>query len=105
MSALKIVRLLSIAVAVVGAFTAIPQAALVMAVLGLVGGYMSDEADKGNRTYFLVLAVALGTVSGAAGAIPVVGGPVSDIMANISTIVNAAALAVILNAIKDRVTE
>jgi hypothetical protein len=65
MSALKIVRLLSIAVAVVGAFTAIPEAALVMAVLGLVGGYMADEADKSNRTYFLVFAVALGTVSGA----------------------------------------
>lgn len=105
MSALKIVRLLSIAVAVVGAFAAIPKAALVMAVLGLVGGYMADEADKSNRTYFLVFAVALGTVSGAAGALPVIGGPISDIMANLSTIVNAAALAVILNAIKDRASE
>ena len=74
-------------------------------VLGLVGGYMTDEADKSNRTYFLVFAVALGTVSGAAGALPVVGGPISDIMANLSTIVNAAALAVILNAVKDRVSE
>jgi len=105
MSALKIVRLLSIAVAVVGAFAAIPQAALVMAVLGLVGGYMADEADKGNRTNFLVFAVALSAVSGAAGAIPAIGGPVSDIMANMSTIVNAAALAVILNAIKDQASE
>ena len=105
MSALKIVRLLSIAVAVVGAFTAIPQAALIMAVLGLVGGYMADEADKGNRTYVLVFAVALGAVSGAAGAIPVVGVHISAIMDNMSTIVNAAALAVILNAIKDKVTE
>jgi hypothetical protein len=107
MSALKIVRLLSIAVAVVGAFVAIPEAALVMAVLGLVGGYMADEADKSNRTYFLVFAVALGTVSvsGAAGALPVIGGPISDIMANLSTIVNAAALAVILNAVKDRASE
>ena len=105
MSALKIVRLLSIAVAVVGAFIVIPEAALVMAVLGLVGGYMADEADKTNRTYFLVFAVALGTVSGAAAALPVIGGPISDIMANLSTIVNAAALAVILNAIKDRASE
>ena len=95
----------AIAVAVVGAFTAIPEAALVMAVLGLVGGYMADEADKSNRTYFLVFAVALGTVSGAAAALPVIGGPISDIMANLSTIVNAAALAVILNAIKDRASE
>jgi hypothetical protein len=66
---------------------------------------MADEADKGNRTYVLVFAVALGAVSGAAGAIPVVGGPISDIMGNMSTIVNAAALAVILNAIKDKVSE
>jgi hypothetical protein len=44
-------------------------------------------------------------VSGAAGALPVIGGPISDIMANLSTIVNAAALAVILNAVKDRASE
>ena len=101
MSALKIVRLLSIAVAVVGAFTAIPQAALVMAVLGLVGGYMADEADKGNRTYVLVFAVALGAVSGAAGAIPVVGGLIRDIMGYMITLVYAAALAVIMFVITD----
>jgi len=105
MSALKIVRLLSIAVAVVGAFVAIPEAALVMAVLGLVGGYLADEANKGNRTNFLVFAVALAAVSGAAGAIPGVGGYISDIMGNMSTIVSAAALAVILNALKDQASE
>jgi hypothetical protein len=76
-----------------------------MAVLGLVGGYLADEADKSNRTYFLVFAVALGAVSGAAGAIPVIGGPVSDIMGNLSTIINASALAIIINAIKDRIME
>jgi len=92
-------------VAVIGAFVAIPEAALIMAVLGLVGGYLADEADKSNRTYFLVFAVALGAVSGAAGAIPVIGGPVSDIMGNLSTIINASALAIIINAIKDRAME
>ncbi|MCS5586978.1 MAG: hypothetical protein NZ697_00630 [Porticoccaceae bacterium] len=105
MGALKIVQLLSIAVAVVGAFVAIPEAALVMVVLGLVSGYMADEANKGNRTNFLVYAVALGVVSGAAGDLPAIGGYISDIMANMSTIVSAAALAVIINAIKDQATE
>jgi len=105
MGALKIVRLLSLAVAVFGAFIAIPEAALVMAVLGLVGGYLADEADKSNRTYFLVFAVALGTVSGAAAAIPGIGGAISDIMGNLSTIINASALAIIINALKDRVME
>ena len=105
MGALKIVRLLSILVAVVGAFVAIPEAALIMALLGLVGGYLADEADKDNRMYFLVFAVALGAVSGAAGAIPAIGGPISDIMGNLSTIINASALAIIINAVKDRAME
>ena len=55
--------------------------------------------------YFLVFAVALGTVSGAAGAIPEVGGYISDIMGNFSTIINASALMIIIKAVFDRVTE
>jgi len=105
MSALKIVRLIALAVAVIGAFVAIPEAALIMAVVGLVMGVMGDMADNSNRTYIMVFAVTLATVSGAAGPLPVIGGPVSDIMANMSTIMNAAALGIILNAMKDRVME
>ena len=55
MGLLKIVRYLSVLVAVVGAFMAIPEAALIMTLLGLVGGYLADEADKDNRMYFLFL--------------------------------------------------
>jgi len=105
MGLLKIVRYASVLVAVVGAFVAIPEAALIMALLGLVGGYLADEADKDNRMYFLVFAVALGAVSGAAGAVPVVGAYVSDIMGNLSTIINASALMIIIKAVVDRVTE
>ena len=105
MNALKIIRLIVLAVAVIGAFVAIPEAALVMAVLGLVMGVMGDMADNSNRTYMLVFVVALGIVSGAAEPLPVIGGPISDIMGNLSTIMNAAALSIILNAIKERVME
>ena len=105
MNALKIIRLIVLAVAVVGAFVAIPEAALIMAVLGLVMGVMGDLADSSNRTYMLVFVVTLATVSGAAGPLPVKGGPISDIMGNLSTIMNAAALGIILNAIKERVME
>ena len=66
MNALKIIRLIVLAVAVVGAFVAIPEAALIMAVLGLVMGVMGDLADSSNRTYMLVFVVTLATVSGAA---------------------------------------
>ena len=102
MSVLKIIRLVVLAIAVIGAFVAIPEAALIMAVLGLVMGVM---ADNSNRTYMIVFAVTLATVSGAAGPLPLIGGPVSDIMANMSTIMNAAALGIILNAMKERVME
>ena len=105
MGLLQIVRYASVLVAVLGAFMAIPEGALVMAVLGLVGGYLADEADKDNRMYFLVFAVALGTVSGAAGAIPVAGEYVGAIMGNLSTIINASALMIIIKAVFDRVTE
>jgi hypothetical protein len=92
MSPLKVVRLVSLLVAVVGAFIAIPEAALVM-------------ADSSNRTYLLVFAVALASVSGAAGAIPMIGDYISAIMGNMSTIVNAMALGIIIMAIKDRAME
>jgi len=105
MSPLKIVRLLVLAVAVIGAFVTIPEVGLVHVVLGLAMGVMSDQADKDNRMMFLVFAVALHTVSGAAGALPVIGEHISTIMGNFSVMVNAAALGVIMMAIKDRVAE
>ena len=102
MNSVKILRIVAVAVAVIGAFVAIPEAALVAAILGLVLGVMSVGADE--RTGFLVLAVALSAVSGALGAIPVVGGYVSDIMGNLSNIINAAALTVIAMWVKDQLT-
>ena len=119
MSALKIVRLLSIAVALIVSFAPeMSHEGLVMVVLGLVGGYLADEANKGNRTNFLVFAVALYMVSGAIGAsgpsgvaesaaheIPKIGEYITGFMVNMSTIVSAAALAVILNALKDQACE
>jgi hypothetical protein len=102
-SPLKIVRLVSLLVAVVGAFIAIPEAAVVMAILGLALGIMSDMADSSNRTYLLVFAVALASVSGAADDIPMIGDSIRAIMGNMSTIVNAMALGIIIMALKDRV--
>jgi hypothetical protein len=55
--------------------------------------------------FFLVFAVALTAVSGAAGGLPVIGGHVSAIMGNFSVMVNAAALGIVLMVIKDRITE
>lgn len=103
MNPVQIVRIVAIAVAVIGAFVAIPEAALIMAIIGLVLGGMAVDADR--RTDFLVLTLVLAAVSSAAGPIPIVGEYVSDIMANVSSIFNAGALAVIIMVIKDRLTE
>ncbi|MBT3673479.1 MAG: hypothetical protein HOE58_09120 [Porticoccaceae bacterium] len=105
MSPLKVVRLLVLAVAVIGAFAAIPEIGLVHVILGLAMGIMSDQADKDNRMFFLVLAVALTAVSDAAGDLPVIGGYISAIMGNLSVMVNAGALGIVMMVVKDRVTE
>mgnify|MGYP006091295819 CR=1 FL=1 len=105
MNPLKVVRLLTLAIAVIGAFVAIPEAALVMILIGVALGFLSDQADKDNRTFFLIFAIALASMSGAVDGLPVIGGYVTAILGNLSDIVSAAAVAVILMVIKDRVME
>jgi hypothetical protein len=105
MSPLKVVRLLTLAIAVIGAFVAIPEAALVMILIGVALGFLSDQADKDNRTFFLIFAIALASMAGAVDGLPVIGGYVTAILGNLSDIVSAAAVAVILMVIKDRVME
>ena len=97
MSPLKVVRLLAVAIAIIGAFTAIPEAALIMVLVGLALGFLSDQADKDNRTFYLIF--------GAAGGLPVIGGYITAILGNMSEIINAGAVAIILMVIKDRVME
>lgn len=105
MSPLKVVRLLTLAIAIIGAFVAIPEAALVMILIGVALGFLSDQADKDNRTFFLIFAIALASMPGAVDALPVIGGYVTAILGNLSDIISAAAVAVILMVIKDRVME
>ncbi|MDC3259171.1 hypothetical protein OAU29_02845 [Porticoccaceae bacterium] len=102
MSPLKVVRLLAVVIAVIGAFTAIPEAALIMVLLGLALGFLSDQADKDNRTFYLIFALALSAMSGAAGGLPVIGGHITAILGNMSEIINAGAVAIIIMVIKDR---
>ena len=103
MDTAKIVRIVALVVAIAAAFVAIPEVGLVFALVGIALGILAVTEER--RMMFLVTAVALAQVAGAFGAIPGVGGYISDIMANVSAIVNAAALTVILMIIKDRLTE
>ncbi len=103
MDIVKIIRLVAIAVAVIAAFVAIPEIALILAALGLAIGFMDVAEDR--RLIFLVTAVALSSVADSLGVIPAVGEYITGILTNVSSIVNAAAVAVILMAIKDRLTD
>lgn len=103
MGVLKILRLLGMAVALIAAFVAVPEAVLILTVLGLVVGVMGDMEDNSNRFYWLIVAMALTTVSGAASPLPVIGGPISDIMGNMSTLMSAVALGLLMNAMKERI--
>ena len=103
MDTAKIVRIVALVIALAAAFVDIPQIGLIFALVGIALGFLAVTED--HRLLFLVITVALAQVSGAFGEIQVVGEHISKIMGNVSTIVNAAALTVILMVVKDRLTE
>lgn len=100
MDVAKIVRLVAVLFAVVAALVAIPYEAAIIAILGLVVGYFVEED---SRLPFMVLALTLSLVHGALGPIPSVGIYLTDILASISSLINAGACAVIVMQIIDRI--
>jgi hypothetical protein len=81
-------RALAIILAVVGAFVAVPQAALALAVLGIIAGISYDEdARAGLILTTLVLAV----IPEAMSHIPNIGGHLGTIAGNLATAAAAAA--------------
>ncbi len=101
MDAGKIVRLVAVLVAVVAGLVAIPQSALIIAVLGLVAGYFIEDA---RVVYLLVATLVLNVASGGVDPIPVVGPYLTGIFGSLSSLFNAGALTVItmqtINALK-----
>ncbi len=104
MSAAKIVRIIAILAAIVAAFvTTIPYTAAILAVLGLIIGFIGVEEER--RLLYFVMAVTLTMVAGALGGIPMLGDYLTAILKNISAVINAGAVAVIVTVIYERVTE
>lgn len=95
----KIVRLVAVLVAVVAGLVAIPQSALIIAVLGLVAGYFVEE-DR--ATNVLVVALALNVASGGLDAIPAVGPYLTAIFGSLTALFNAGALTIITMGIINR---
>ena len=90
----RIIQLVGVLVAVVaGVWSGFPQGDLLIAVLGVVGGYFIEKDD---RMRFLVATIALIAVSGALGGIPEVGSYISGALGGLAALYSAAAVTVIL---------
>ncbi len=72
-------------------------------VLGLALGFMGVPEER--RLIFMVTAVTLATVAGSLGPIPMAGDYLTAILTNLSAVLNAGAVAVILMIVKDRLSE
>ena len=96
----KIVRLVAVLFAVVAGLVAIPQSAVIIAVLGLVVGWFVEE-DR--RLIYMVFALTLALVHGSLSAIPAVGGYLTDMLASLSALANAGAVTVIVMMTIDRI--
>jgi hypothetical protein len=103
MSVAKILRLLALVLAVVGAFVAVPYVALGLIVLGLAIGFIGIEEER--RMAYFVMAIALTMMAGTLGPVPMAGEYLTGILTNVSTVINAGAIAVILTIIYERVVE
>lgn len=96
----KIVRLVALLFAVVAGVVAIPESAMIIAILGIVGGYFVEE-DR--RIPFMLATLTLALAHGALGPIPVIGSYLTDILGSVSSLFNAGACTVIVVATIDRV--
>jgi len=96
----KIVRLVAVLFAVVAGLVAIPQSAVIIAVLGLVVGWFVEE-DR--RLIYMVFTLTLALVHGSLSAIPAVGGYLTDMLASLSSLANAGAVTVIVMSTIDRI--
>ena len=95
----KIVRLVAVLFAVVAGLVAIPQAAVIIAILGLAGGWFVEEDRRGP---YMLTTLTLALVHGALSPIPGIGGYLTDILGSLSALLNAGACMVIVMVIVDR---
>ena len=99
MEAGRIVRIVAVAFAVIAGLVAIPQSAVIIAVLGLAGGYFVPE-DR--RVSYMIMTLTLALAHGALGPIPVIGEYLVDSLASLSALLNAGACMVVAMQIFDR---
>ena len=93
MSIIKVLGIVSVLLAIVGAFVAIPYLAAILVVLGLIGG-ASIAAEDHVRV--IVTALALNSLAGVLTNIPEIGHYLTSIVANLGLMVAGGAITIIL---------
>jgi hypothetical protein len=99
MNVQKIVGLVAMALAVVGAFVVIPNLAAILVVGGLIIGFSIDGAD---HVRVIVSAVALAALAGTLAAIPAIGDRLAAIVGNIGLAAAGAAIMIIMRNVYHR---
>jgi hypothetical protein len=89
----KILGLVAIALAIVGAFVTIPNLTMILVLLGLVGGLWIDGPD---HVRVIVSALALTALSGVLSSIPSIGGYLTNIVSSFGVLAAGAAIMIIL---------
>jgi len=100
MSIARIIWIVSLLAAVVLSFVDMAQSVMILAILGLVAGYFSDQE---HRLGLLVAAIFLAGGATAWGSIPGVGEYLNGIFANYSTVLSAGALMAVCKTTVERV--
>ena len=85
----------SLAVAVIAAFApdSFAYFALVLVVLGLIGGFMNPIGDIATRVAYYVLAATLPTIANSLDVIPAIGGYLNGILDNFAVVIAGVAIA------------
>ncbi len=99
MSTAKIVWIVGVLAAIVFAFVSFEMAGLVIAILGLAGGFF---VDKDHRLGLLAAAIFLAGGAGALNAIPTAGPILTDILTSYSGLLAAASVMAIARTTFDR---
>jgi hypothetical protein len=95
----KILGLIAVALAIVGAFTAIPSQATALVIIGLIVGFSIDGAD---HVRVIVSALALTALAGTLSSIPAVGTHLTSIVTSLGLTAAGAAITIILRNIYAR---
>ncbi len=88
-----------VVLAIVMAFVSVPSGALILAVLGLVVGFLNISGSESQG--FLIAAIALMMTATSVAVIPEVGGRIATITSNMAAFVAPAALLVALKSLLD----